>query len=81
MALELIIPRSALDRQRVLRCLVPGCGKRFPIDQNQQFERHVKACSKKNEDRILEVVEESRSDYFRAPADQELYEHMRKGGT
>jgi hypothetical protein len=80
MALQLILPRSALDPPRqVLLCTL--CGKKLPLEQKDQFVRHVKACLKRNPEIIEEAVAARESNIFQSPADQELYEHIRKGGT
>lgn len=50
--LELWIPRSAAERQRVITCEL--CHRTFPLDQRQQAHRHVKACLKRN----IEVLQE-----------------------
>jgi hypothetical protein len=81
MSLGLILPRSAEERRKVLVCTVPGCGKRFPMDQDTQWARHVKACSTRNEDRMLAIVEHRDNNYFTASADPELFAHLRKGGN
>lgn len=80
MALQLLVPRSALDPPRkVLLCTL--CGKKLPLGQEEQFVRHVKACLKRNPEAIEAAVADRESDYFRSPADVELYRHIRKGGN
>lgn len=55
MALELWIPKSAVEKRR--KCVI--CGKRFPWDQQTQFQRHVIACDKKNPE-VIEGIEAAR---------------------
>lgn len=69
------------EKTRRFVCMVPGCTAEFPLEQNTQFVRHVKACSQRNEDKIDAVIRKSRESYFTKPADQEMYEHFRRGGT
>jgi hypothetical protein len=69
------------DSQRLI-CCVPGCEHPgFPMDQMTAWTRHVKECSRKNEDVISAVIADATSDYFRSPADPEHYEHFRRGGN
>jgi len=75
------IAETLEEKTRRFRCEVPGCGREFPLEQNTQFVRHVRACSNRNADRIDAVIAKSRESYFTKPADQELYEHFRKGGN
>ena len=81
MGLGLILPPSVEERRRVLRCTVPGCGRCFPLEQVTKFERHVKGCAERNSDRIDAKVAQLEGSYLTSPADKELYEHYRKGGT
>lgn len=81
MGLGLLLPPSAREPRQVLRCTVPGCGIEFPMEQQTQFVRHVKACSTRNADRIEAQVAKIESCYFTSPADPELYRHFREGRT
>lgn len=81
MAPGLILPASVREERRVLRCTVPGCGAEFEMHHTDAFERHVRQCSDRNADRIEAQVAKRESNYFTSPADQELYEHVRRGGT
>lgn len=83
--MPLILPpsvsRSREAGTKVLRCMVPDCGKEFPMDHGPQFARHVKACANKNHDQIEEIIDRSRDSVFTRPADEEMYAHFRRGGT
>jgi hypothetical protein len=81
MGLSLWLPPSAREREeprRVLRCMVPGCGRRFPDTHRGQFERHVSACAKRNMDRIQEETAIRESDPFTSVGDKEQYSWVRK---
>lgn len=79
MALEIWIPENARPEPRkVLLCKVPGCGRRFPDTQRQQFERHINACAKRNFDRIQELDAINHSDPFTSVGDKEMYGWVRK---
>jgi len=69
------------ERKRYLLCTVPGCGKKFTMTQYSDFERHVRQCAGRHEDRMDEIVAHRESNYFSAPADPELYGHFRRGGN
>lgn len=72
------LPPSAVEDSRVLVCTVPGCDKRFPTTQRQQFERHVSACAKRNFDRIQEMTHDNFSDPFTSVGDTEQFGWVRK---
>lgn len=77
MALEIWIPPSArAEPQDVLRCNL--CGKRIPATHQEQHLRHMRACVKRNKDRIDAAVERLQADPFRQPADKERYAYVRK---
>lgn len=76
---KLWIPESA--RKKWLQCDIPGCGRQFPLDQRQQFERHVKACLKRNGDRLEAHVARREAEHGDADFDQEFYEYLRGGGS
>lgn len=69
------------QRDRFLLCTVPGCDKRFPLEQETNWVRHTKACSKRNADEIERVIAEGSKDFITSVGDKELYRHLRRGGT
>jgi hypothetical protein len=79
MALEILIPSSALTRQKRLECF---CGKAFPETQQSQYVRHLRACSKRHREEIMHQAEErTKTPFTGAVLDPELYRHLREGGT
>lgn len=77
--LQIWIPESARpEPRRVFRCEVPGCKKRFPLEQREQMVRHVKACAKRHEGEIAEALHNRRSDGFLSPLDPEQAEYVRR---
>lgn len=79
MPLEIWIPPSAREKQRFLRCEL--CTKRFPLAQRPQFDRHVKACVRRNGEKLEAHVARRDSDFGLDGFDTELYAHLRKGGS
>lgn len=83
--MPLIVPthiaETLEEKTRIFICLVPGCDKKFPLEQQTQYVRHVRSCSARNEDKIHRVIERNRESYFTKPADEEMYAHFRKGGN
>lgn len=75
------VSRNREQGRKVLCCMVPGCGAAFGLDQRDAFARHARHCSDDNADRIDEIIAKHRETVFARPADQEMYEHFRKGGT
>jgi len=81
MTLTLWIPPSAREKSGpVRRCTVPGCGRTFPMEQHQNWRRHVKACAKKNFGGIEAALARREETYFTKSADPERYAHIRKNG-
>lgn len=81
MTLSIWLPPSAREREeprRVLRCMVPGCGRHFPLTHRQQFQRHVSACAKRNMDRIQEATAIREADPFTSVGDKEQYDWVHK---
>lgn len=80
MALEIWTPESARGKaepQRVIKCMVPGCGRTFPATHRQQAHRHISACAKRNLDQIQEITE-ARRDAFNEPTDKEMHNWVRR---
>jgi len=84
----LILPGDPAPAPRIGMCTVPGCdrdGTPFYAGQEQEWQRHVGWCSKRNRDKILEVIQEhkDRLPIFRDDTlwDPEVKEHMRKVGA
>jgi hypothetical protein len=79
----LILPPSvARSRERgkqVLKCFC--CGSEFPLDEPEKFGRHVRNCSDAHDDEIQAEAARRRSSYFQRAADEELYDHIRRGGN
>lgn len=78
MALQLWIPRSAQEKRKVLRCEIPGCGKTFPLDQRQQFDRHVKACLRQNIDVLQAHADRRDRDHGLQDFDLELQAYLKR---
>jgi hypothetical protein len=83
MALELWIPDTArrelgLDAppRRVRLCTV--CGTRFPLEQTQQWGRHVTACARRNEDAIEAELDAHNNNGFTGILDKEKFEWVRR---
>lgn len=51
------------------------------MEQRREFERHVRDCSRRNEDRMHELIAHREGNYFSSPADRERYAHFRRGGN
>jgi len=80
---QLWIPPSAREKTGPrLRCTVPGCDHPgFPMEQQEQWRRHVKACSKRNFGDIERELARREKTFFTKSADPERYAHIRKGGS
>lgn len=63
-------------RKKVLVCSV--CGNHWPMSQKHQWIRHVKACSKKNEDVLQELQALRESSIFTSIWDKELFDWKRE---
>lgn len=74
----LLVPRA--EPKRWLQCEIPGCGKQFPMTQRPQFERHVKACLRRNGDALEAHVARREEMHGDADFDQEYYAYLRAGG-
>jgi hypothetical protein len=77
MALTLLIPRSAAEERKYLKCF---CGRAFPMDQRTQAFRHMGACAKRHSDEIEHEGKRREQNAFISPADKELHSHMKRGG-
>lgn len=84
MPLQLWIPESAREApQKVYRCGL--CDKRFPAHQQREWQRHVGACFKRNEDIVAAAEKARKASAFTAVQDEEqlrwLRERAREGGS
>lgn len=83
----LYVPKGTAEPERELVCAVPGCDRgdgrpmRFPVEQEAQWVRHVKACAKRHEDQIEAELAAKNDNWITSPADPELFAHLRNGGT
>lgn len=76
MSLQLWLPASARDTQKVYKCNV--CQMRFPEDQKQQWRRHTIACIRKNPEHVEELVAAQEASIFTSIADKEKWAWVRK---
>jgi len=51
------------------------------MEQQEQWRRHVKACSKRNFGDIERELARREKTFFTKSADPERYAHIRKGGS
>ena len=73
----LLVPPSAIQREKVYRCNV--CSRKFPENQRQQWARHTTACAKKNSDEIERIVHYKRNeDHVLGIGDEEKHRWVRK---
>jgi hypothetical protein len=83
----LFVPQGTFEPKRELVCSVPGCDRgdgkamRFPVEQSVNWVRHVKACAKRNEDRVEAELAAKEESYLTSSADPELFAHLRNGGN
>jgi hypothetical protein len=78
----LIVPTSAaLHGQYGKRLKCNLCGTCYPTDHRARWERHVAKCADVHQGEMEEVIAKQRSNLFATPGDDELYAHVRKGGT
>jgi hypothetical protein len=75
-------PSAHPEPKLYLRCNGPGCTHPgFPMSQQEQWRRHVRACAKRNFGGIEEELANREKTYFTKSADPELYAHIRKEGS
>jgi hypothetical protein len=77
------VPAGYDDGPLVGKCLVPGCGQVFYSGQEEEWQKHVGWCAKRNVDAIREVIAErkKRQAVFQPENwDPEVREHMDKVG-
>jgi tetraacyldisaccharide-1-P 4'-kinase len=76
----LVLPPGAVPPpEKVYRCTVLGCEKRFPESQKQQWRRHVVAHAKRDDDEIQASQRAQESNAFTGIGDPErlLYNRRR----
>ena len=74
----LLVPPSAVERDKPnLRCNV--CKREFPASQEQQWQRHVIACARKNEELVDRAVYHKReADHVLGIGDEEKHTWVRQ---
>jgi hypothetical protein len=80
----LAVPREYAEEQVLVgKCLVPGCGQTFYRGQEDEWQKHVGWCARRNMDAIHETVaeiKERRGVLDPGAWDPEIHEHMQKVG-
>ena len=79
----LMVPHGYDDGPLVGKCTVPGCGQVFYAGQEDEWQKHVGWCARKNRDVIEEMIAARKKQMavFQPETwDPEIREHMDKVG-